>query len=508
MGRPPNAASEFSTLPPYYLMLTFWGEKYRNYFYSLCLPSLLSPNNLPLLQQVPGSKLIISTTSGDWAALRQTQLFQRLSTYVEPYFIDIGYPPPGVPIQLHMSEGHRRAARKAHEDRAFAGFLAPDLIVSDGLVRACMAHAASGKKIVLGQALRFAMEPVVDVLRKDGFMKPDTPMSLSPRFLGDLATKALHSEILRYDFENPYFQDCPIWSYWRVPGRACLVMHTVSWAVLLARYGTARYRDDFLQISTIDGLYVYRNFAHFRDTGEMHMITDSDEALFMSLTPEAEMSFPLVRGPFNRGDGIDHFKRLTSIQRFLSGDVVDPFRRWAYQVPTFIHGDDLDGDAARVASNSVAITTAAVAITPVAPAVRVPLSERSIRWIRSTLKAVAVELIIPLLRLLPRFYLRLALRVVPRRFVRSIVYRLAHRGEPLPRRLVRWALPALRTTAPPLIIPLLGMLPRFYLRLTLRFVPRPVVRSIVYRLAHRVKQEPLPRKLVYAMLKKVRQSRT
>jgi hypothetical protein len=445
MGRPPENSSEFSTLPPYYLMLTFWGEKYRNYFNSLCLPSLLSPNNLPLLQHVPGSKLIISTTSEDWAALRQTHLFQRLSAYVEPYFIDIGYPPPGVPIQLHMSEGHIRAARKAHEDRAFAGFLAPDLIVSDGLVGACIGHAASGKKAVLAQALRFAMEPVVDVLHTYGFMKPDAPMTLSPRFLGDLATKALHSEILRYDFESPYFQDCPIWSFWRVHGRACLVMHTISWALLLAPYGTASYRDDLLQTTTIDGSYVYRNFAHLRDTGEMYMITDSDEALFMSLTPEAEMSFPLTKGPFNREHQIDHLKHLTSMHRFLNSDVVDPFRRWAYQVPAFIHGDDLDGETARVASNSVAITTAAVAIT-----VKIPFSERSIRWARSALKGMA----------------------------------------------------------DPLIIPLLGMLPRFYLRLVLRVVPRPVVRSVVYRLAHRVKYEPLPRRLVCAVLKRIRPFRT
>src|SRR5437867_9179035 len=63
--QPLSRAREFSDLPPYYLMLSFWGEKYRNYFYSLCLPSLLSPNNLPLLQHVRGSKLVISTTTED-----------------------------------------------------------------------------------------------------------------------------------------------------------------------------------------------------------------------------------------------------------------------------------------------------------------------------------------------------------------------------------------------------------------------------------------------------------
>ena len=479
--QPLSRAREFSDLPPYYLMLSFWGEKYRNYFYSLCLPSLLSPNNLPLLQHVRGSKLVISTTTEDWTVLRRTPLFQLLSTYVEPYFIDIGFPPPEVPIQLHMSEGHLRAARKAYEDRALAGFLAPDLVVSDGLLSTCISHAASGKKAVLAQALRFSMEPVLSTLSRHGFLKPDEPMTLPPRFLGALATEALHSEILRYDFESRYFADYPIWSYWRVNGRACLVMHTVSWALLLGSYeDMARYSDDFLHADTIDGFYVFRNFAHLRDTGEMHMITDSDEALLMSLTPEAEMNFPLRERPVNGLHRTGHRKRLVSVQRFLTADVVDPFRRWAYQIPSFIHGDDLDAESARTASKSVAITAAALALEVSPLPNRVPLPWLP-EWGRRALISIADALIIPILGTLPRFYLRLTLRLVSPMLVRSIVRRLVHKGKgPACRR-------APRSIADTLIIPILGTLPRFYLRLTLRLVPRPLVRSIVYRLAHRVR---------------------
>ena len=422
-------AKDFSGLQPYYLMLTFWGEKYRQYFYSLCLPSLLSPNNVPVLQQVRGSKLIIATTENDWNALKGMPLFQLLSKYIEPYFINIGYPPPHVPIQLHMSKGHILAARKAYEDGAYAGFLAPDLIVSDGLVKFCMTQAALGKKVVLAQALRFAMEPLVETLQKQGFMKLDEPIVLPPRYAGSLATKALHSEIRRYEFGSPYFRNYPLWCYWRVPGRDCLVMHTVSWALLLGSYKElAKYHDNLLQSNTIDSFYLYQNFSRFRDTGEMHLITDSDEGLFISLTPEAELSYPLTtrRSTYSQ--------RLTDMQRLLASEVLDPFRRWAYQVPTFIHGDDLDGQAVRVAGESVAVTTTAVALAVASKYTATTTIEEKLIWgvsvgskeIKDIFRAIVGPLIVPLLGRLPRFILLLVLRAVPRPFVRSVVYRLTH----------------------------------------------------------------------------------
>src|SRR5260221_12184398 len=117
---------------PYYLMVTFWGDRFREYFYSLCLSSLLSPSNLPALRGLPGCKFLISTTRDDWSKLEGRPLFERMREYVEPVFIDIGYPGEGEPPILHMSKGHRLAARRAVEDGAWAGFFAPDLLVSDG----------------------------------------------------------------------------------------------------------------------------------------------------------------------------------------------------------------------------------------------------------------------------------------------------------------------------------------------------------------------------------------
>ena len=132
---PANDASGANGSHKFYFMLTFWGEEFRDYFYSLLLPTLLAPNNVPVLKSRPGSKLVVCTTSEDWSALKRRPLMRELAEHVEPLPLFIGYPEAGAAIQLHMSKGHRLAARRAYQDQAVAGFLAPDLLCSDGLIK-------------------------------------------------------------------------------------------------------------------------------------------------------------------------------------------------------------------------------------------------------------------------------------------------------------------------------------------------------------------------------------
>ena len=89
---------------PYYAIVAFWGQKYRQYFYAYCLSTLLSPNNLPVLAGVKGRKFLIATTAEDWAALQGRLLFEQLRRYVEPFLIDIGQPGPGANLQRQPRE--------------------------------------------------------------------------------------------------------------------------------------------------------------------------------------------------------------------------------------------------------------------------------------------------------------------------------------------------------------------------------------------------------------------
>ena len=80
---------------PFYFIIVFWGQAFRNYFLECCLASILSPGNIPALNTSSRSKFLIATRPDDWAALRNAANFKLLERYVEPVFIEIPPCPPG-----------------------------------------------------------------------------------------------------------------------------------------------------------------------------------------------------------------------------------------------------------------------------------------------------------------------------------------------------------------------------------------------------------------------------
>ena len=100
-----EATTGTRSLRKFYFMLAFWG-KFREHFYSLLLPTLLAPGNIPILKDRPGSKLIVCTTHDDWDALKDRPLMHELTSNIEPLPIFIGYPGEKTAIQLHMPRGN------------------------------------------------------------------------------------------------------------------------------------------------------------------------------------------------------------------------------------------------------------------------------------------------------------------------------------------------------------------------------------------------------------------
>lgn len=333
----------------YYFMLTFWGETYREYFYSLLLPTLLAPNNLPILRSRPGSKLVICTTQDDWDALKNRPLIKTLAEYVEPLILFIGYPQQSEGDQrgvncMHMSKGHQLAAKRAYDDGAVAGFLAPDLLVSDGLIKKAVELIESGKTAVLCPALRFSMEEALSRLARGGFLRADQPMVLPALFTGSVAANSLHPEILRYEFKGRNFDNNPYWTFWRVLGRDGLILYTISWALLLGDYSKLpKYTDDTLNNNTIDAVYIWENFGHLAETDAIELITDTAQGTFLSLTPESEFFFPSSSLKLNwvqDWTGLSKLKKIFEINRVHVD--LDPLRRWLHGVPVAIHGDKVD----------------------------------------------------------------------------------------------------------------------------------------------------------------------
>lgn len=277
-------------LRPFYFIVVFWGERFRNYLVDFCLPTMLSPNNIPVLVGGHGHKFIFCTTSEDWRTLCETKIFSLLREYVEPYHIEIPAAPAGRGGCEHMGIGHKLASQMAYRDKAYGIFVTPDLMVSDGTVNALMRHAVSGYKVVLTAALRFGEEPLFENLQAIGAISqgprvPELgqPITITGRQLVAAGLRSFHSETQRYEWEAPYFTNFPAACWWRVAGEDGIVLHSLSWAPFLCDYAAVQNHDtSVMETWTMDGDYIHRNFG---DGKGVYVVTDSDEIMLVSWAP-------------------------------------------------------------------------------------------------------------------------------------------------------------------------------------------------------------------------------
>lgn len=312
-----------------YLMVTFWGEEFREHFYNLLLPSLLTPGNLPSLD----ATLLISTTKEDWASLADRP-FVRGIPRAEVIYID---GPGAQPFQHYVAGTHLDMARRVHAEGAVAGFLMPDMVISDRLLGDAYAAIAAGRAVVLAPALRYSMEKVLARI-----FHPD---DYSARALAEIASQSLHPEISRYNYGGDRFANYPIWVYWPVSHHQGFILHTVSWALVLADYGAVSgFKDFSLRRDTIDGSYVGENFGHLKRS-QIELFADSDQGVVMGLTSEHDPRFSTRQRRIWRAVDALGWKRERqhwAIRRFPKREEIDPWRAWLYTQPAVIHGDDRD----------------------------------------------------------------------------------------------------------------------------------------------------------------------
>ena len=349
----------------------------------MCAASLLAPHNVPVLKNRPGSKILIATTAADWAYLQSRPIIQQLGRCIELFLIDIGVPQPGAnAAQLHSAKGHQLGCRKAYEDGAIAGWLTPDLLMSDGLIEKTMALLEAGKKIVRFPALRYAMEPILERLQAAGLAQANAPLTLPPEILSDIAVDSLHPEILRYDFDSDTFDDYPLWSFWRVPARRGLILYTVSWGFIADFTAIAKYDESRFALSTIDGVFPHDNFGHLPEA-EIGLLSDSFDALFMGLTPRDDLVFnnapARTINRFYGRYGLGTQKRMKDIHRLHYRPEIDASRRYLQLVPFVMHADPLDRPYKLVIRRTSALMARATSIG--FRSARLTLFDSTVGWI-------------------------------------------------------------------------------------------------------------------------------
>lgn len=339
-------SSESAILRPFYFIVVFWGETFRDYLCDYCLPSLLAPNNIPAIQAIGGSKFLFCTTPQDWQALSETAIFLRLKEFIEPHFIEIGLPPEGKSGCEHMGIGHKLAAQMAFEDKAFGVFLTPDLMVSDGTVLTLKKCAQAGSKVVLTAALRFGEEPLFEHLRSFGILQEGDrhsesglPLSISGRQMVRAGIRSFHSQTRRYEWEAPYFSSFPCACWWDVPGEEGVILHALSWAPLLCDYAAVGTHDtSTFDVWTLDGDYIFQNFKNLDD---MYIVKDSDEIMLVSWAPLADRPQKVTPNLLKGLPVVGEWIKGGILRAALLSGIFDSLKQKIFFLPVKWHGGPL-----------------------------------------------------------------------------------------------------------------------------------------------------------------------
>jgi hypothetical protein len=331
---------------PFHLIVVVWGERFRNYFLQYCLPSLMSPGNIPALKTIPQSKFLIATRPEDWAAMMRTPIFGRMAQYVVPHYIEIPPCPPGKSGCEHMGIGHKLACDLAYREKAYAAVLTPDCMLADGGLARLQELARSGVEVVLTAALRFGEEPLFKQLRDMGALADTnatdygSPLTITCRQMVKAAIHSFHSHSASCEWDSSYFPHVPHCAWWRVPKEEGVLLHSLSWAPLLINYGTFSHHDtSAIEDWTIDGDYLYKNLDRMQ---RIHIVQDSDELFLVSWAPLSDRrirQYPILRrkpigGLIWRMQFKAHFEHST----------FDPLKRKLFFEPIRWHSDLLTRD--------------------------------------------------------------------------------------------------------------------------------------------------------------------
>jgi hypothetical protein len=341
----------------FHFIVVLWGKRYRDYFLEFCLPSMLSPNNIPALRTGRPSKFLIATTPADWESMRATAIFRLMQKYITPVFIEIPSCPPGQSGCVHMGIGHKLACEHAFKERAYAAVVTPDSMLSDGSVARMQELAGAGTRLVLAAALRFGEEPFFDGLRTAGLIPEasarDTgaPVSISSRQMVLAAVNGLHGETLAYEWDGPYCDLVPSASWWRVPGEDGMVVYSRSWAPLLIDYDAVSKHDtSALDNWTIDGDYVYRNIVWREKT---YVVQDSDEIFLASWTPMKDGPPPQKPWRILRNRTVRDAVHGAQLRQMEQSFISNPMKREMFFRPVRWHARPLNAKWREVETESM-----------------------------------------------------------------------------------------------------------------------------------------------------------
>jgi hypothetical protein len=263
-----------------------WGDEFTFHFVNFCLPSLLSPGNLPALLPLAPVEFWIYTSQKDGARIEASPAYGRLRAVAATRIINVddasvlaGSNDQNNAYAL-MVQAHRHAVQAAWEQDAAIAIVYPDTILGDGSFAAVAKRVSAGKRAVMCAGVSVTMQTFCPALIRAeidagrGQSLRAGELTIAPRPTIALALGHLHDHTAAQIVGGDTFTQWPSLTYWPLPGHGLLLRawHLAPFFIHPSRDGTG------FRAST-DGDFVMRAV----DWEECAVIEDSDE--FMLVEP-------------------------------------------------------------------------------------------------------------------------------------------------------------------------------------------------------------------------------
>ena len=292
-GRSPAKPRELRPPPKSaILLLPVWGYSYVRQFLESGLPTLLAPGNVPAVAAAMPAEFVILTSVDDVPLILEHRTFKRLSAICKTTIHPIDHLITDTNYSTTITLAYAEAVRDVGEamiDTCFF-FLVSDYIVADGSLANALKRMQRGTSAVVVGNLQVTRETALPWLQgrlADNKNSPELP----PRELMRWALNNLHPITLANIVNIPFSHNSHTNRlFWRVDGNTMLgrfyLMH-----MLCVRPEIT----DFVIGSSCDYSFV----PEMCPSGNVDVITDSDEYLVIEMQPRSHEARAVRSGPIS-----------------------------------------------------------------------------------------------------------------------------------------------------------------------------------------------------------------
>ncbi|MDP3706013.1 MAG: hypothetical protein Q8R24_08910 [Legionellaceae bacterium] len=274
---------ELKKQPVFYFIVVVWGDDYVDMLLQISLRCFLSPQNIPGLNNLNESRFIFVTTTDDFSRISASPMFKKLESYVQPVFLELDMSGDET-IHTRMTMGYEQASKFSYAQKAYAIYLLPDCIISDGTFLSLERYALGDNDVVLVPGPRVIKEKFMSYVN-DMNLKDDDVLALQSRKLADIGIDCLHTEFKNYNYTGKSFTKWPQMVSWNVPKQKGLLIRGFHLHPLMVNFSDREEPVIFYKDETIDSHFIKRNFLNIN---KIHLERDSDNIILYSMTNDRD----------------------------------------------------------------------------------------------------------------------------------------------------------------------------------------------------------------------------